>query len=209
MTEPGSSTDLDAFARWCRALVDRVLAAGDLPALLVADGPALEELVVVEWFLDGTRPPAEDLLAHVVPRWAEATEGSQLGFSLPFGGAPPGVTLLAIDEAGYLLEQAFLDVERLRLGEWAPLALDLPIAAWQEQLAENAGWREFAKWRCRRCRSVCVGEAEDVPSPCDFCGSQNIERVPLVTPLRPPDPRYDQTPPRVTALFRRLERAAR
>jgi hypothetical protein len=48
-----------------------------------------------------------------------------------------------------------------------------------------------ARWQCRGCNSVCEGEKEFKPTPCDFCGSEDIVEVPLETPLRPPDKPYD------------------
>jgi len=191
MEELGSPVDLTVFARWCRAEVDAVMAEDQLPALLVAHAPDFSEPLTVSWHRDGEQLPVAELLDELVPVWIEQTGGSQVAVSVPFAGARFGVSLVVADETGFITEQAYLDHERLRLGDWQPISADLDIAAWQIVLAENAGWVDFAKWRCQRCGSVCPGEASIVPTPCDFCSSTEISHVSLATPLRDPDPPYD------------------
>lgn len=192
MTGPGSPVSFNVFARRCRALVDGFVFRSARPAILVADGPEFEELVVLDWEVEGEPPPIERLLTRLVPTWIEQTGGSQVAISVPFDRPRPGVSLLMLDEAAHAIETSHLDVVRMRLRAWRALTVDLPLVAWQEVLAENAGWQELAKWRCRHCQSVCAGEADAVPTPCDFCRSTMIERVELGTPLREPDPPYDR-----------------
>lgn len=50
---------------------------------------------------------------------------------------------------------------------------------------------EQAKWKCNNCESVCEGEKGFVPTPCDYCGSEDIVEVPAETPEAPPKPPYD------------------
>jgi len=198
MSTPGSPCLLSEFARWCRIHIDHVVAADQVPALLFADGPDFDEALAVSWHLDGIAPATEELLTHLIPAWTVQSSASQIAVSVPFGRPHHGVSLVALDESEYLIEQAHLDVDRLRLGDWEAIRADLDVTAWQAQLAHNAGWEEFAKWRCRRCNSVCAGEATIVPSPCDYCAATEIDRVPLATALRDPDPPYS---PFVATLF--------
>jgi hypothetical protein len=191
---PGSLADLAIFARFCRARLDHAVATGEAPAFLCADGPDFADAVVNGWHLDGAPPATEELLAGVVPAWLRETEASQVAVSVPFGGECPGVTLVAVDEAESLIEQSYLDVVRLRLGDWQVVPVDLDVFAWQRELAQNAGYTDFAKWRCRACQSVCGGEAAEVPTPCAFCGSEAIEPVELSTPLCPPDHAFAPRP---------------
>jgi hypothetical protein len=193
--EPGSPCPLYLFERWCRGSVELAVLRFEVPTLLFADGDELDEPLLEQWQLSGTVSEPAELLRHLVPGIATRHHASQVGVSIPCGGDGPGVFLLTIDETGVIAERAnvFVEAEHLELGPWGPAGTEqLPVSSWQHLLAANAGYAEFAKWRCRRCRSVCPGEAALVPAPCDFCGSDDIERVPLGTPLAPPAPPYDQ-----------------
>jgi hypothetical protein len=190
MSEVGSPLTLSAFARWCRYEIDATLANDEAPALVVANSPEYPEPLTVGWRLNGEPPTIEELIVKLVPAWIAETMASQLGLAIPCGRPRPGVTLVALDEAEALIEHAYLDLGRLRLGSWQELATEIDTSAWQTDLARNAGWDELAKWRCRRCGSVCAGEAASTPSPCEFCAATEIERVPLNTPLRAPDPAF-------------------
>jgi hypothetical protein len=188
---PGSPWSGDEFHAWCRAHVAFEILVPRIPKLFFADGPTQPEPEVRLWELAGEPPSTEEFLIGVIPRWIEDSAASQIGVSVPFGGETPGVTLLTVDEASAQAEQVEVALvnDQTRLGAWEPVSLDqLPVAEWQQTLQRNAGYLDFAKWRCRRCQSVCPGEADTVPSPCDFCGSGDIECVPLATPLAPPVP---------------------
>jgi hypothetical protein len=50
---------------------------------------------------------------------------------------------------------------------------------------------EPAKWKCEKCESVCEGEKGLVPTPCDFCGSEEIVEVSMDTPEAPPKSPWD------------------
>jgi hypothetical protein len=194
--EPGSPRPLYLFQRWCRGVVELAVLQLEVPSLLFADGPELSEPLLEQWQLSGTSPGFEELLRRLVPSIATERLASQIGVSIPFGGDEPGVLLLAVDETGLVAERAHASVvvEHVELGPWAPYDTEqLPIASWQQLLGANAGYDEFAKWRCQRCRSVCPGEAALVPAPCDFCGSDDVTQVPLGTPLAPPAPPHDQS----------------
>lgn len=191
MDEPGSPVLLAGFARWCRSEIDAVVADDEVPSLLFAHGPYFADPICVAWLLDGQPPDNDTLIRTLAPAWIGSSRASQIGLSLPFGRPRPGVTLVAVDELEAVVERSYLDLERLRLERWDRVVVDLPLADWQRTLAVNAGFEELAKWHCRRCGSVCPGEAEILPTPCDFCGSTAIERVPLATPLRDPKPPWD------------------
>jgi hypothetical protein len=162
---------------------------GRVPSLLFADGPGFAEAIVAAWQLDDddVAESTTKLVADLVPAWATETGASQVAIAVPFGGDRPGVTFVCVDETDYLIEEAQLDIEgrSLKPARTVEAAL-FPVATWQELLARNAGYDEFAKWRCQHCLSVCPGEATHVPSPCDFCGSTDIALVPRATRLRPP-----------------------
>jgi hypothetical protein len=191
MSDPGSPIELTLFARRCRALVDGYIFRSETPALLVAGGTEIEGSLIVDWHLEGQPPASEEVLAKLVPAWIADSGGSQVGVAFPFGQPRLGVSLVVADEFDSMIEQAYLDVERMRLRAWRPVGAELPILDWQKLLAANAGWRELAKWRCRRCQSVCGGEADEMPTPCEFCESSDIQRVPLETPLSGPEPPYE------------------
>jgi hypothetical protein len=188
MTEVGSAVEFDVFARSCRALVDDYVFREEVPAILVADGPDFDAPILLDWHLEGTPPPREEVVDRLVPAWIEQSGGSQIAVSVPFREPRPGVSLLIVDEGDWAFEHAYLDVARLRLEAWQDVGgrNALALTDWQATLAQNAGWRDYAKWRCRRCQSVCGGEAEDPPTPCSFCESTEVERVALETALRPP-----------------------
>jgi hypothetical protein len=46
-------------------------------------------------------------------------------------------------------------------------------------------------WLCRQCESVCPGVVGEVPAPCDFCGSSDIENVGPDAEERLPKPPWD------------------
>lgn len=58
-------------------------------------------------------------------------------------------------------------------------------------MSEDTQTSTPTKWQCRGCNSVCAGEKEVIPTPCDFCGSKDIAEVPLDTDERPPDAPWD------------------
>jgi hypothetical protein len=193
--EPGSPRPLYIFQRWCRSVVELAVLQFEVPSIFFVDGPELEEPVTEQWQMRGSRPSWPELARRLVPSLAAERLASQVGVSIPFGGDTAGVVLLALDETGVVAERAQASVvdDHVELGPWtAQIADDLPVAAWQQLLAANAGYEEFSKWCCLRCRSVCPGEAALCPAPCDFCGSEDVARVPLATPLAPPAPPYDQ-----------------
>jgi hypothetical protein len=204
MDEPGSPVALDCFARWCRVEIDDSVAADEDPSLLFAYGPDFEEPLVLGWHLVGERLDTEELITRLVPPWITRTGASQIGIVVPFGRPRPGVNLIAVDELELVAERSYLDIGRLRLGEWEAVPCRLPFTEWQAAMGTNAGWQELAKWRCRRCESVCPGEAAVVPNPCDFCGSTEIERVDLATPLREPDPPWQTEIPPLLELIGNL-----
>ena len=184
------------FHHWCRKTVELGVMEMTMPTFVFAGGRNLEPLFE-EWHVNGRPPATAALIAKLVPVYTELFGASQIGVSVPFGGASAGVLLVVVDETSVAVEQAHvaIDNDHLELGLWSPTApAALPVADWQRQLAENAGYERFAKWRCRGCSSVCPGEATEVPSPCDFCGSTEIESVSLSTPLAPPRPPHDRNP---------------
>jgi hypothetical protein len=192
--EPGSPRPLYLFARWCRAAVELEVLQFVVPTLLFIDGADLEEPLVEQWQTNGRTPSREELLSRLIPSAASRHLASQVGASVPFGGPQPGIFLLAVDETGAVAEQSYVVIEHdhLELGSWAPVGTaTLPLEAWQRVFALHAGYEEFVKWRCRRCQSVCPGEAAVYPAPCDFCGSNDIEEVTLATPLAPPRTPYE------------------
>lgn len=203
--EVGSPLALGDFLGWCKGHVTAAVAHMQIPKFLFADGPRHAVPVAVVWELEGQPDDTEEFLTHVIPHWASDAEASQVAVSLPIGGEEPAALLVAADETGVLARQArvVLGDRGLELEDWlsAPVT-HLPRTEWQQLLARAAGWREYTKWRCRRCRSVCSGEADVIPTPCDFCASVDIERVPLTTPLAPP---VDEaiTAPRQQPLIRR------
>jgi hypothetical protein len=202
VNEPGSPVPFPHFCRWCRSHVALATAAGLVPQLLFADGPRFDETIVSAWEMPGRCPDTVALAQELIPAVAAQTGASQVALAVPFGGPAPGVTFICVDETESVGEEALVDLDRLRLELWLPVEPALfPISDWQQLLARNAGYREFAKWRCRHCRSVCPGEAANVPTPCDFCASTDIERVSLETALRAPDPPYrDETAEAVDAV---------
>lgn len=192
--EPGSPAPLFLFHRWCRASVELAVMQHTPPTLFFFDGPELDGPTFEHWQLKGTPPALDELLASVIVALASGGDASQIGVCVPFGGDEPGALLVVIDESGLVAERATVAVvdDHLELGSWTAADVSaLPISTWQTLLAATAGYDEFAKWRCNRCLSVCPGEAAKLPAPCDFCGSDEIERVPLTTPLAPPQPPYN------------------
>lgn len=193
--EPGSALSLPLFHRWCRAQVVLSVMRGELPELLFADGPRQETPFWAFWSVEGERPTTHEFILQTIWSWAIDREASQVGLCIPFGGEQPGALLLTVDESGAIAEQAFVDISDgdAVLHEWVDVGTGLfPVIDWQELLAENAGYREFTKWRCNLCLSVCPGEADELPAPCDFCASSDIEAVGLDVPLAPPRPPYDE-----------------
>lgn len=192
--QPGSPAPLALFHRWCRCYVELTVMQSRLPQLVFADGPDFDEATYELWGLAGVTPSTVELLARLIPAQAAQTGASQVGVSVPFGDDAPGVLLVTVDETGAVAEQAGVRQvdDYLQLEEWLSAATDeLPVVVWQELLASNAGYRRFGKWRCRDCGSVCPGEADVVPVPCDYCHGDNVAPVTLGTPLAPPQPHYD------------------
>jgi hypothetical protein len=171
VTAPGSPTTLADFARFCRAEIDAVIAGDEMPSLLFAFGPDFLAPLILGWRLSEDRPDNAELVEQLLPAWIDQTKASQVAIAMPFGRPRPGATLVAVDELESLVEHSYVDIERLRLGEWRSIVCDLDLSSCQRTLADNAGWLQLAKWRCRRCGSVCPGEADQVPSPCDYCQS--------------------------------------
>jgi hypothetical protein len=189
--EPGSPSPLTLFHAWCRGGVALSLSRDSAPLLLFADGPNLEEPLVDSWELEGERPEEAGFLTDLIERWMAETEASQIGISIPFRGETDGILLISVGETGHVAEQTALGLDGFP-ERWRTMPRGgLPFARWQALLATNAGYRQFTKWRCRTCESVCPGEADEIPSPCDFCGFEEIEAVPIETPLAPPQPPYD------------------
>lgn len=193
--EPGSPLSLPLFHRWCRGQVVLAMMRGELPELLFADGPRQETPLWAFWSVEGVPPTTLEFILQTIWSWAIDREASQVGLCIPFGGEQTGALLLTVDETGAIAEQALVDVndDGAVLHEWVDVGTDLfPVTEWQELLAEHAGYDDFAKWRCKSCQSVCAGEAADVPTPCSFCASTEIERVGIEVPLAPPLPPYDE-----------------
>lgn len=189
--EPGSPLSLKLFHAWCRACITSTYLQGRAPALLFADSPTQEVPVIAEWDVEGEMPERADFLSDLIVDWVNTTQASQIGIGIPFAGDVLGVLLLTVDETGHVAEQAQADEHGL--SGWRPLPRGgLPFGDWQRLLAKHAGYRDFTKWRCTRCESVCPGEADERPSPCDYCGSDEIEAVSTETPLAPPRPPYDK-----------------
>ncbi len=183
----GSRALFADFHVWCRVSVELAVAEGSLPKLLFANGPDFD-FPMIEWWDETFVPPTtSEFLVKLIPVFVEQTGASQVAVSVAFGGEDPGVLLIVVDETDHAVEEAGVVLEdgELVLGQWYPVAHQLPIAAWQRLLSRNAGYDDFAKWRCRECRSVCPGESALTPAPCDFCGSFDVERVALETALAP------------------------
>jgi hypothetical protein len=167
-----------------------------LPCFLFANGPKFAEIRHDHWAAP-ERDGSDDVLAEdtallitgILPAYAGEHLASQVAISVPVGGDAPALLLVAVDETGCVAQQAAvgLGADHLTVEPWRPASTtELPLGLWWRLLALNAGYRDFAKWRCHDCRSVCPGEAEVVPTPCEYCGSEDIERVPLETELAPP-----------------------
>src|SRR5205823_1036491 len=121
------------------------------PTLLFFDGPDLDGPTLEQWHVEGTLPPIDKLLASMILALASGGDASQVGVCVPFGGDEPGTLLIVVDESGFVAERATVAVvdDHLELGSWtAAEVADLPISTWQTLLAANAGYDEFAKWRC-------------------------------------------------------------
>lgn len=190
--EPGSPLALTLFHAWCRGGVALWLSRGSAPFLLFADGPNQAEAIIASWELEDDLPETAGFLTDLIERWMDETAASQIGISIPFRGEADGILLLSVDETGHIAEQATIGDDGFP-ERWGPMPRGgLPFEKWQRLLATNAGYRDFTKWRCRTCESVCPGEADEIPSPCDFCGFEEIEVVPIETPLAPPRPPYDE-----------------
>jgi hypothetical protein len=192
--EPGSPEELALFQRWCRANVELVVMRLLVPNFLFLDGPAFDEPTLQQLHLARPTPDPLTLMRRALPTHAAATGASQVAISVAAGGEEPYALLVAVDETGAIAETAAigLDGDRPAVAVWQAADIStLPIKAWQQLLAANAGYDEFAKWLCRRCESVCPGEASEIPAPCDFCGSNEIEQVEIDTPLRPPKPPFN------------------
>jgi hypothetical protein len=184
--ELGSPLSLTLFHAWCRVAVAWRLHEGSAAALLFADGPDQEQPVIAEWEIKGALPETTGFLTELIEGWMAEMAASQIAISIPYHGGVDGVLLLCVDETGHIAERATIDDDGF-LGKWRELPPGgLPFGKWQRLLATYAGYRDFTKWRCRLCESVCAGEADEIPSPCDFCGSQEIEAVSIETPLSPP-----------------------
>jgi hypothetical protein len=187
---PGSLAPLTLFHRWCRCFTElAVMHSPRPPRLIFTDGRDFDEPQHEQWTVTGEVPTTDELLRRLIPAQATRTGASQVGVCVPIGDPAPIVLVIAVDETGALAEHA--DVHQLgdsfHVDEWAPASLDeLPITVWQQLLALNAGYHRFAKWRCIGCGSVCPGEADERPGPCDFCGRKDVEAVPIETPLEPP-----------------------
>lgn len=189
---PGSPLSLTLFHAWCRGRLALALSRDSAVSLLFADGPSLESPMVSGWGFDEGHPEETGFLTELIEVWMTATNASQIGISIPFRGESDGILLLSVDETGHVAEQTTLGIDGFpELWRSMPPG-GLPFARWQAQLATSAGYRNFTKWRCRTCGSVCPGEADEMPSPCDFCGSELIKVVPIETPLRPPRSPYDE-----------------
>jgi hypothetical protein len=165
-----------------------------MPRLLFADSPLHDEPEVRAWELEGKPGGTVEVIQVMLDNWIQLTGASQIGISVPLGGDEPGVLLVTLDEQSVRATQTYvsLDDGEIVLSRWhAASAAQLPTATWQLKLASNAGYDDFAKFRCEHCGSVCPGESDEVPSPCDYCGSTEIVQVSLTTPLAPPCPPYD------------------
>lgn len=193
--EPGSPSTLEAFHNWCRDLVAAAVAERQRPDILIGDSRERDEPIVAYWDVRGEPPSLTEFLDRTVPSWARETASSQVSIAVATDEDDgPAVFLVSADETGLVAATA---VATVRDGDALLLPWRdffggiLPWHRWQPDLARLAGYRDFAKWRCETCRSVCPGEAAVTPSPCDFCGGDEVVRVDKLTPLAPPHPPYD------------------
>lgn len=191
--EPGSPLPLTLFSAWCRSHILLALLAEETTDLLFVDGPELSEPGRLGYSLTGSIPSLEEFLDPLIAACA-ADGHSQVGACLSSAGWPRQLLLVCVDETGLQLEQAVADPrdDGVALSTFRLVDLPLSIAAWQRQLGAAAGYRSVAKWRCRRCTSVCIGEAADRPSPCAYCASDDVIEVALTTRLAPPMPPWDE-----------------
>jgi hypothetical protein len=194
--EVGSPAPLRTFNAWCRAIIQMAVADEQLPAFLFVNGPTFEEPMYVTYSLGGQPPEVAEILEQLVPNWATASGGSQLGFAFALY-RPSRVYLLTVDETGAIAQEARVTLDGIgrdltnELERWRRLPLEgLPVTDWQRLLARNAGYYDFTKFRCNTCLSVCADEA-DADGPCEYCGRTDIETVPLDTPLAPPIAPYN------------------
>jgi hypothetical protein len=194
--EVGSPEPLRTFNAWCRAVIQMAVAHEELPAFLFVNGPAFEEPMHATYSLGGQPPKVAEVLEQLVPNWATASGGSQLGFAFALH-RPSRVYLLTVDETGAIAQEARVTIDGIgrdltnELERWRRLPLEgLPVTDWQRLLAQNAGYYDFTKFRCNTCLSVCPGDG-DADGPCEYCGGTDIETVPLDTPLAPPIAPYN------------------
>lgn len=190
METPGSPFALSEFHAVCRALVHVAISRHEQAQLLFTVDEEGSQLDARTWERSAwTEQTTSDLLNATVLDAIHKCSGSQIGVALPVLGQEPAILLLSVDEAELIVERAvfMLADDLVALGPWLAETIEgLHVTSWQRLLAHNAGYRCLTKWRCRRCGSVCPGEADAVPSPCDYCGGREIEAVPLEAPLREP-----------------------
>jgi hypothetical protein len=192
--KPGSPMSLRAFHSWCHIQV--VLAASRQlpPAFLFASGPRLKRPFVLAWTPEDGMGPKE-LFENVFLCWIEITGASQVGVAIPLSWSEENFLLLALDETGVLIGGALTDEtdDEPGLMDWASYDLTSPaVLDCQRLLARNAGYHDFSKWRCGRCRSVCCGEAGGIPRRCPYCKGDDIAEVSLDTRLVQPRPPYHE-----------------
>ena len=156
---------LEHFHAWCRAVVDLSAVLGELPSFIFADRCDQPQPLAAPWVMEATVPTLETFIIDVLTSWADTTDASVLGISVPVGGDEPFVLLVTLDEAGILASYTFADLEdeeRVTLEEWdvvEPFELDLrrppADARWKRRLPRLRqvalrAVRERVLWRSRR-----------------------------------------------------------
>ena len=195
--EPGSPEALEDLHAWCQAIVETAVMLGETPSYFFADQACQPQPLAAHWLMEATPPRLDDFFGETLSSLAGALGASAIGVCVPVDGDQPSALLLTIDETGALASHAYIEPcegdERVALSLWADADIThLALGDLQRRLAANAGYRDLAKYRCAQCESVCPGEADERPVPCDFCASSDVERVPLSTRLAPPRPPWSE-----------------
>jgi hypothetical protein len=191
--EPGSPLPLTLFTAWCRTQILLALLAEETTDILFVDGPDRHGPTRLGYTITGGASSLEKFLDPLVKAGA-AGGRSQIGVCMSSTGWPRQLLLACLDETGLQLEQAVANPSQdgVTLSIFRRVDLPIPTTVWQQQLAAAAGYRSATKWRCRQCRSVCIGEEDERPSPCCYCASGDVVKVELTTPLAPPMAPWDE-----------------